>query len=243
MKRKSVIEHHRKAESKPTPKLTPTQPQNKVKPIKPTQQPLNSETIRDAQQMVGNKVVQRIIQRQALSKGGSVREETADTIHCTRGQGQALDESIANKVGTALGQDFSDVTVHTDETADQLNKDVGAKAFTTGKDIFFSSGTYAPQSQDGQHLIAHELTHVVQQDASPPAVQTKMTVNEPNDQYEVEADKVADQVIRQPEIQRQEDEEEMTMGKWEVQRQEDEEEMAMGKWIQREEAPVEDEEV
>jgi hypothetical protein len=54
-----------------------------------------------------------------------------------------------------------------------------------------------------------------------------MSVNKPNDQYEAEADKVADQVIRQPEVQRQEDEEEI----------------AMGKWIQREEAPMEDEEV
>lgn len=206
-------------------------------PAKSLQQPLNSATISQVQQAVGNKAVQRLIQRRAVNSNNEVQEETANTIHSARGQGHRLDEGVAAKAGAALGQDFSEVTIHTDSTADQLNKDVGAKAFTTGNDIFFSAGAYSPSTQEGQHLITHELTHVVQQGASVPAVQAKMTVNDPNDHYEAEADKVADQVTSQPDVQRAEGEEdEMAMGKWDIQRAEEEEEMAMGKWdIQRQE--------
>jgi hypothetical protein len=63
----------------------------------------------------------------------------------------------------AFGADFSGVRVHTDSKSDSLNRSVQAKAFTTGSDIFFRSGTYQPASSGGQELLAHELTHVVQQ--------------------------------------------------------------------------------
>jgi hypothetical protein len=62
-----------------------------------------------------------------------------------------------------MGADFSGVKVHTDSQSDQLNKSIQAKAFTTGQDVFFRQGAYEPSSQGGQELIAHELTHVVQQ--------------------------------------------------------------------------------
>jgi hypothetical protein len=66
-------------------------------------------------------------------------------------------------MGQAMGADFSGVKVHTDAQSDQLNKSIQAKAFTTGQDVFFRQGAYEPSSQGGQELIAHELTHVVQQ--------------------------------------------------------------------------------
>ncbi len=62
-----------------------------------------------------------------------------------------------------MGSDFSRVKVHTDQTADTLNRSIQARAFTTGNDVFFRQGEYNPQSRGGQELIAHELTHVVQQ--------------------------------------------------------------------------------
>jgi hypothetical protein len=62
-----------------------------------------------------------------------------------------------------MGADFSSVKVHTDSTANELSQSIQAKAFTTGKDIFFKQGTYDPHSRGGQELLAHELTHVVQQ--------------------------------------------------------------------------------
>lgn len=66
-------------------------------------------------------------------------------------------------MGQAMGADFSGVRVHTDARADQLNQSIQAKAFTTGQDLFFRQGAYQPGSREGQALIAHELTHVVQQ--------------------------------------------------------------------------------
>lgn len=235
------IENQEKGRVKPASKPASPAKKQAAESVKSPQQAINQETIKQMQQTAGNKAVQRMIQRRAVDDGGVVDEETTNTINSSRGQGSALDDSIATKAGAVMGQDFSNVTVHTDKTADQLNQNVNAKAFTTGSDIYFSEGAYNPNSQEGQHLIAHELTHVVQQGASAGTVQTKMTVNDPNDQYEAEADHVADQVVAQPDMQRQE-EEEMMMGKW-IQREEaaEEEEMMMGKWLQREEAGEEEE--
>jgi len=64
-------------------------------------------------------------------------------------------------------QDFSRVRVHTGANSDQLNRDVRSLAFTSGSDIYFGSGQYRPDSDSGQHLLAHELTHVVQQRHNP----------------------------------------------------------------------------
>ncbi len=84
-------------------------------------------------------------------------------ISQARGKGQALDDSVRQPMEQAFGTDFSHVRVHTGGQSDQLNRAIQAKAFTTGQDIFFSQGAYAPTSRGGQELLAHELTHVIQQ--------------------------------------------------------------------------------
>lgn len=94
-------------------------------------------------------------------------------------------------MGTALGADFSDVRVHTSPEAADLNSQLSAKAFTTGKDIFFQEGAYAPGSSSGQELLAHELTHVVQQGSGAVGGANRMTVNAPGDAFEQQADAVA----------------------------------------------------
>ena len=66
----------------------------------------------------------------------------------------------------AFGTDFSKVHVHTDSEADEFNQRLSARAFTTGRDIFFRQGEYSPGSDSGRKLIAHELTHTIQQGAS-----------------------------------------------------------------------------
>jgi len=98
-------------------------------------------------------------------------------------------------VGAAIGNDFSSVKVHTSPEADSLNRQLNARAFTTGKDIFFREGEYQPHSSSGQELIAHELTHVAQQ-ASGVVGSTsgQMTVNAPDDKFERQADSVAEMV-------------------------------------------------
>lgn len=225
-----------KGKVKPKPTQETAEPKKDEAPLTKSQikGDLDAQTIKQMQQTVGNAAVQRFLAQRQSDGPSEVQEETADAIRSKRGSGQSLDSGIAEKAGGVLGQDFSDVNVHTDSQSDELNKQLGAKAFTTGNDIFFRSGAYNPGNSDGQRLIAHELTHVAQQGAAqeslgrPPSVQGKMTVNDPNDQYESEADNVADVVMNHPEdigVQRQ-IEEEVPEEEEAVQAQEDEEDLA-----------------
>ncbi len=107
------------------------------------------------------------MQRQAdFSQGGEVDADVESQIQAARGGGQPLPQNLNASMSNAIGADFSGVRVHTDNQSDSLNRSVQAKAFTTGSDIFFRNGAYAPDSSSGQQLIAHELTHVVQQGAA-----------------------------------------------------------------------------
>jgi hypothetical protein len=93
----------------------------------------------------------------------TVADDVETRINSARGGGQPLSEDVQEPMERAFGADFTDVRTHTDSEADTLNKQLNARAFTTGSDIFFREGEYSPGSSTGQHLIAHELTHVVQQ--------------------------------------------------------------------------------
>jgi hypothetical protein len=66
-------------------------------------------------------------------------------------------------LSNALGADFSGVKVHTGQNAVEMNRSLNARAFTHGNDIYFNKGEYNPESSEGKRLLAHELTHVVQQ--------------------------------------------------------------------------------
>jgi hypothetical protein len=122
---------------------------------------------------------------------GQVHPEVQGTIDSTRGSGASLDASVRGRMEGTLG-DLSDVTVHTDDTADSLNRSVSARAFATGTDVYFAKGEYSPGSADGDKLIAHELAHVVQQRGAPNA--GPLTVSNPGDALESEADSVADHI-------------------------------------------------
>lgn len=88
------------------------------------------------------------------------------SIGSARGQGQPLGDNVRGSMEQAFGADFSSVRVHSDTQSDQLNQSIQARAFTTGQDIFFRQGEYQPGNRGGQELLAHELTHVVQQNGS-----------------------------------------------------------------------------
>jgi hypothetical protein len=98
--------------------------------------------------------------------GGEASEDLESVIQGARGSGQNLDDSVRDPIEQAMGADFSRVKIHTDTQSDQLNRSLHSRAFTTGNDVFFKQGEYNPQSQSGQELLAHELTHVVQQGAA-----------------------------------------------------------------------------
>ncbi|MCA9925102.1 MAG: DUF4157 domain-containing protein, partial [Anaerolineales bacterium] len=85
------------------------------------------------------------------------------SIQSARGSGQPLADNVRTPMENAFGTDFSGVKVHTGSQSDMLNQSIQARAFTTGQDIFFRQGEYNLGSSGGQELLAHELTHVVQQ--------------------------------------------------------------------------------
>ena len=204
------------------------------------------------QQKVGNSAVQRILAQRSAEEGFEVDETTTNRINQSRGGGQALDGGVAQQMGETLGYDFSGVRVHTSAEANDLSQSLQAKAFTTGQDIFFKEGTYNPGSSSGRELLAHELTHVVQQGTGqvPSAGGGGLTVNPPDDVYEQEADAVAQQTVSAagPEgLQRQEisEEEELMMKRDDLAQREEmpEEELQMKRddLAQREEMPEEEE--
>ncbi|MCB8777817.1 DUF4157 domain-containing protein [Planktothrix agardhii 1031] len=98
--------------------------------------------------------------------GGAVSTDIETTIQSAKSVGSPLDAGMQRKMGKAMGADFSGVKVHTDSQSDKLNRSLSSRAFATGPNLFFKQGEYNPGSKTGQELIAHELTHVVQQGAT-----------------------------------------------------------------------------
>ena len=124
-----------------------------------------------------------------LLPSGRVHPDIESAIGAARGHGRSLDAPVRDRVGEALNDPLTDVRVHTDDHADTLARSVSARAFTTGSDIVFAHGEYRPQTSGGDALLAHELTHVVQQRGSP--VTGPLTVTDAGGALEVEAESMA----------------------------------------------------
>jgi hypothetical protein len=107
-------------------------------------------------------------------RGAGVGSSTAPPIvhEILRSTGQPLDWKTRAFMEPRFGHDFSKVRVHTDERAAQSAKAVSALAYTVGHQVVFDAGQYSPESIPGQRLLAHELSHVVQQDGAKPAHRT-----------------------------------------------------------------------
>jgi hypothetical protein len=84
-------------------------------------------------------------------------------LDSSKGSGQSLPENVQKDIGGKMGADLSDVKIHTGSNAHEMSEGINAKAFTHGQDIYFKNGNYNPESSDGKNLLAHELTHTVQQ--------------------------------------------------------------------------------
>lgn len=90
-------------------------------------------------------------------------EAITSTIASTKGAGAPLPKTTKSFMESRFGNDFSDVKIHTSDYAVQMNKELGAQAFTVGNDIYFNAEKYTPESDSGKQLLAHELTHTLQQ--------------------------------------------------------------------------------
>jgi hypothetical protein len=103
---------------------------------------------------------------------------------------------MRQKFEGSLGADLSAVRVHTGSQSADAAESVGARAYTVEKDIHFGAGQFDPSSRDGEHLIAHEVAHTMQQQpAASSSLQPKLEVSQPGDAAEIEADRVADSLV------------------------------------------------
>lgn len=148
--------------------------------------------LRGAQQTLGNQAVQRT--GAGLIPPAQLLDEVAGDIEQQRGAGRPLDAAVQEAWAPLFGHDLAAVRVHTDEESDRLARQVEATAFTTGRDVFFRAGSYQPGTHEGQTLLAHELTHVVQQGGQAPGG-GPLTVSSPADLCEQEADRAAEAVV------------------------------------------------
>ncbi|MGH2681627.1 MAG: DUF4157 domain-containing protein [Actinomycetota bacterium] len=203
-----------------------------------------SKEVTGGEGRLGNQAMQRLVPKLRVqmkgTRGADVDDTIARAIQSKRGGGAALAEGSRSTMERTMGEDFSDVRVHADADADSLSRSVKAKAFTTGQDIFFRSGEYQPGSGEGDKLLAHELTHVVQQRGAPPAQQ--LEVSDPGDASEQQASAVAESVTARseagPAVGREAEEE----GAMRVAAPEEEEELAMEAAPEEEELAMEGEE-
>jgi hypothetical protein len=114
-----------------------------------------------------------------------------------RSSGQPLDRTTRTAMESHFGHDFSQVRVHTDAQASHSAQAVNSLAYTVGRDVVFAQGQYAPTSHQGKRLLAHELAHVVQQGPAP-IYRSSLSLSQPGDVYEQEADQAALRLMDAP---------------------------------------------
>lgn len=122
----------------------------------------DDQVAEDVEVAVGGEAPDDLVQAKAdgaMDVPGSVQH----ALERGTGGGTTMQPALRDEMESAFEADFSGVRIHTGSSAEHLSRDLRAHAFTYGRDIFFNAGKYRPDARDGRHLLAHELTHVVQQ--------------------------------------------------------------------------------
>jgi len=138
----------------------------------------------------GGEIRRKPLIQRAGQGGFEVDSNFEGSLKNSKGGGAPLPDHLRADFEPKFGADFGGVTVHTDAKADRLNRSIQAKAFTSGQDLYFRQGAYEPGRRQGQELIAHELTHVVQQNGA--AVKTKRASTAINDTVSTKEDQTWD---------------------------------------------------
>jgi hypothetical protein len=128
--------------------------------------PLEHEADRIADVVVGGNEIPDVQTKRPGAENGSLSPEFERKVSTLRAKGEALPSETRTSMEQGFGADFGEVRIHKGKESSGLNKQIQARAFTHGNDIFFDKGEYQPQTKDGQRLIAHELTHTIQQGGS-----------------------------------------------------------------------------
>jgi Domain of unknown function (DUF4157) len=204
---------------------------------------LDGQAVLGLQRAVGNRGVSSAIEDD--------RSPVLDVVNS--GGGSPLSPDVKAEMQTRLGHDFSDVRVHTDSKASDSAASVNAHAYTVGSNVVFQRDKYDPSSAAGKTMLAHELTHVIQQRSGPvdgTSTGGGIKLSDPSDRYEREAASNADRVMAGPApaptqmstasaagVQRHLDDEETQRDTDDqaTQRADEEEEEAQGSFVQREE--------
>ena len=136
------------------------------------------------------------LQRRSNDQDATSLEGPESIDQVLRSTGQPLDSATRASMEPRFGHDFSRVRVHSDTRASESAQAVNAHAYTVGSDIVFGHGKYAPQTENGSVLLAHELSHVVQQSRQTNKPQGDLIVSSAGDVAEREADVASAQVVR-----------------------------------------------
>jgi hypothetical protein len=114
----------------------------------------------DVHEKEADSIADRAVRRKSEpdSEGG-----LESSLKSSKGSGSPLSVATKERMESSFGADFSEVKIHDNSAAASMSKDLNAQAFTHGNDIYFNSGKYDTNSKAGQHLLAHELTHTLQQ--------------------------------------------------------------------------------
>jgi hypothetical protein len=154
-------------EEKPVQKMDkPDEPQCKVQEeVKRKPEEEQAVQKKEEEEIKRQPEEEKVQAKPSANGGGTAPAGFAANLNHSKGQGSGLNKSTLHEMSSAFGQDFSGVRIHTDSQAEQLSEQISAQAFTYGNDIYFNQGKYNPDSQEGKRLLAHELTHVVQQGA------------------------------------------------------------------------------
>jgi predicted chitinase len=139
-------------------------------------------------------LTQGLVLRKAFATPGPDGE--AAVARAGASTGAPLPDDLRLRFESCLDTDLTGVRVHTGAESTAAAEAVGARAYALGNDVHFAAGQYDPSSAAGQHLIAHEVAHTVQQAGQTPARQDKLEIGDAGSAAEVEADAVADRLVR-----------------------------------------------
>ncbi len=115
------------------------------------------------EEKVHRKPIASFIQRKESSPGTLATDAISNQINASKGNGSSMGSDTQSFMQSRFGTDFSDVKIHIGGEAVQMNRELSARAFTVGNDIYFNEGQYNPDSGEGKHFLADELTHIVPQ--------------------------------------------------------------------------------
>lgn len=155
-------------------------------PLKPGH---NEHPILHLQHTIGNRAVRHLL------TANKPEDNLQRSIASLQNGGRPFPSSERAFFESRFKTDFSCVRIHTDRHADELARNVNARAFTLGRNIVFGTGQYQPGSSDGQRLLAHELVHVVQQSNTSSPTPELSRISQPTDATEREADQVTNAVM------------------------------------------------